>query len=361
MAYYHSRYGAPRKKKKNKFKKFLYWFLFIVILAAGAAGYYLYTLVFNPNVWTPENKSISIYIPTGTDYEGVKELLYSKGLIIQRKDFEWWAEKKNYAARVMPGHYVIQNGLNNDELINLLRSGDQTPVNVTFNNLRNLYQLAGIVSSQIEADSSAIIHLLKSPSFLTNKTVDSANLKGVFLPNTYEFWWNTSAEGFVDRMFEENAKFWNERRLNKTAEVGLTKEEVITLSSIVEKETNKNDEKPVIAGVYLNRLESKWRLQADPTVVYAIGDFTIRRVLNKHKEFDSPYNTYEHLGLPPGPICIPSISSIDAVLNPTSSDYMFFCARDDLSGYHAFAKTNAEHRKNARKYQKALDEMGVYR
>ena len=162
-------------------------------------------------------------------------------------------------------------------------------------------------------------------------------------------------------MFAENNKFWNSSRLAKAAEIGLTKEEVVTLASIVEKETNKNDEKPMIAGVYLNRLESQWRLQADPTVVYAIGDFSIRRVLNKHKKFDSPYNTYEHLGLPPGPICIPSISSIDAVLNSTSSDYMFFCARDDLSSYHAFAKTNAEHRKNAKKYQKALDEMGIYR
>lgn len=361
MAYYHSGYGAPRKKKKNKFKKFIFGFLLIVILAASGAGYYIYTLVFNPNVWTPEEKEISIYIPTGSDYSDVKRILYENGSIIHRKDFEWWAEKKNYPARIMPGHYVIKSGLNNDELINLLRSGNQVPMNVTFNNMRNLYQLAGRVGQQIEEDSTAIINYLKNPAFIASRELDSANLKGIFIPNTYEFWWNTTAEGFVERMFAENAKFWNDSRLGKAVEVGLTKEEVITLASIVEKETNKNDEKPMIAGVYINRLKSQWRLQADPTVVYAIGDFEIRRVLNKHKEFDSPYNTYEHLGLPPGPICIPSISSIDAVLNYTSSDYMFFCARDDLSGYHAFAKTNAEHRKNARKYQKALNEMGIYR
>ncbi len=341
--------------------RFLIWLLFIIILALSAGGYYLYKLVFNPNVWTPEGKEISIYIPTGSDFEDVKLILYSNGLIIHRQNFEWWAEKKNYPSRILPGRYVIKNGLNNNELINLLRSGSQTPVNVVFNNDRNIYQLAGKVGLQIEADSSSISGLLKSPTFLNDKSVDSANLKGIFIPNTYEFWWNTSAEDFVDRMFEENKKFWNTGRLEKAAGMRMTKEEVITLASIVEKETNKNDEKPMIAGVYVNRLVSKWRLQADPTVVYAIGDFNIRRVLNKHKDFESPYNTYKHLGLPPGPICIPSISSIDAVLNYDKTANMFFCARDDLSGYHAFAVTNAEHRKNARRYQKALDERGIYK
>ena len=361
MTYYHSRYGSPRKKKKSGFKKFLFLFLFFVVLAAAGAGYYLYTLVFNPNVWTPGGKEVSVFIPTGSTYEDIKSILYSNGLVVHRKNFEWWADKKNYPSTVKPGHYVFSNGLNNDELINLLRSGNQVPIKVTFNNLRNLYQLAGKVGRQIEPDSTAIINLLKSQAILTNNNIDSANLKGLFLPNTYEFWWNTSAQGFVDRMFEENDKFWNKNRKAKASEVGLTTEEIVTLASIVEKETNKNDEKPMLAGIYINRLRSQWRLQADPTVVYAIGDFNIRRVLNKHKKFDSPYNTYEHLGLPPGPICIPSISSIDAVLNYTSSDYMFFCAKDDLSGYHAFAKTNAGHRKNAKAYQKALDEMGIYR
>ena len=361
MVYYHSKYGSIRKKKKSGFKKFLLWFFLILILVACGAGYYIYQLVFNPNVWTPENKEISIFIPSGSDYEDVKSILYSNGLIIHRNNFEWWADKKNFPESVKPGHYIIKNGLNNDELINLLRSGNQIPVKVTFNNMRNLNQLAAKVGKQIETDSTSIINYLKNPDFPLSRNIDSANLKGIFLPNTYEFWWNTSAEGFVTRMFEENNKFWNSSRLAKAEEIDLTKEEIVTLASIVEKETNKNDEKPMMAGVYINRLRSQWRLQADPTVVYAIGDFNIKRVLNKHKKFDSPYNTYEHLGLPPGPICIPSISSIDAVLNYEPSEYMFFCARDDLSGYHAFATTNAEHRKNAKKYQKALDEMGIYR
>ncbi|MEJ2594686.1 MAG: endolytic transglycosylase MltG [bacterium] len=360
MAYYHSKYSRPRNKKKSRVKRFFIWFFIIVLLLLGGAGYYVYRVVFDPNVWTPEGKSVSIYIPTGSQFEDVREILYSNGLIIHRKNFEWWAQQKKYTGKIKPGHYVIEHGLSNEELINMLRSGKQTPVRVTFNNIRNLYQLSGKVSKQIEADSISIIDYLKSPELLVRKNIDSANLKGVFLPNTYEFWWNTTSEEFVERMFEENEKFWNTGRLEKVTLIGLTKEEVVTLASIVEKETNKNDEKPAIAGVYLNRLRSKWRLQADPTVVYAIGDFSIRRVLNKHKKYDSPYNTYENMGLPPGPICIPSIASIDAVLNYEKHDFMYFCARADLSGYHAFAETNAQHRRNARAYQKALDERGIF-
>ena len=251
--------------------------------------------------------------------------------------------------------------MNNNELINLLRSGNQTPVKVIFNNVREIDQLAGKIGSQIEADSAAISETIYSAAFREQTGLDSAKIKSIFLPNTYEFYWNTSADEYVDRMLEENDKFWNDTRKSKAAVIDLSRDEVVTLASIVEKETNKNDEKPALAGVYLNRIQHGWRLQADPTVVYAIGDFNIKRVLNVHKQIDSPYNTYLHLGLPPGPICIPSISSIDAVLNYDNNDYFFFCAKDDLSGYHVFAKTNAQHRKNARKYQEALDEMRIYK
>jgi UPF0755 protein len=361
MAYYHSKYAPPRKKRRNKFRKFLFWFLFIVIVAAAGAGYYVYTIIFNPNVWTPEEKPVSIYIPTGSDFEDVKTILYENGLIIQRKNFEWWAEQKKYANRVMPGHYIINYGISNEQLINLLRSGDQTPVNVTFNNLRNVYQLAGVVGNQIEADSLSLVETIRAASLMQTSGLDSANIKTLFIPNTYEFYWNTSAEGFVKKMVDEHTSFWNDSRKRKAEHLEMTPAEVVTLASIVEKETNKNDEKEAIAGVYINRINSGWRLQADPTVVYAIGDFDIRRVLNKHKKFESPYNTYLHLGLPPGPICIPSIASVDAVLNYEDHNFMFFCARDDLSGYHVFAKTNAEHRRNARRYQEALDEMRIYK
>ena len=256
---------------------------------------------------------------------------------------------------------VITFGLNNDELINLLRSGDQTPVDVTFNNMRNIYQLAGVVSKQIEADSLSLVQTIQAASLMQTTGLDSANIKTLFIPNTYEFYWNTSADGFVKKMVDEHESFWNDSRKKKAEYLEMTPAEVVTLASIVEKETNKNDEKQAIAGVYINRINSGWRLQADPTVVYAIGDFNIRRVLNKQKNFESPYNTYMHLGLPPGPICIPSIVSVDAVLNYEDHNFMFFCARDDLSGYHVFAKTNAEHRRNAKRYQEALDERRIYK
>jgi len=361
MTYYHSGYGTPRKKRKNRFRKFLLWFFLLIILGLAVAAYYIYHIVFTPNVWTPEGKEISVYIPTGSDFEDVKVILYSKGLVIHRKNFEWLSQKKRYPSRVVAGRYILKPGMSNNELIDLLRSGNQVPVHVIFNNVRNIYQLAGIVGRQIEADSASIANVLSDTNYLRRIGYTPKSIPTAFIPNTYDFYWNTDAKTFVERMLKEHDKFWTDERKAKAAKLKLSPEEVVILASIVEKETNKNDEKPAIAGVYINRMKYGWRLQADPTVVYAIGDFNIRRVLNVHKEYDSPYNTYKHLGLPPGPICIPSIASVDAVLNYQKNDYFFFCAKDDLSGYHTFAKTNAQHRKNAKKYQEALNKMKIYK
>lgn len=361
MEYYHSRYGStPRKKKKSRIFRFFILLFIIVILLMAGAGYYLYNLVFNPNVWTPEGKDIAIYVPTGSDYDDLKLILYKKGLVVHRKDFEWWAEQKKLPDKVHPGKYMIKNNMNNNVLVDLLRSGDQTPVKVVFNNLRNIYQLAGTVSRQIEADSASIASLLNDTTLLKSYGLTKETVSTLFIPNTYEFYWNTSAKDFINRMHEEYNNFWNSYRTSRAEAIGLTKSEVVTLASIVEKETNKNDEKAAIAGVYMNRLKYGWRLQADPTVVYATGDFGIRRVLNVHKKVDSPYNTYRHLGLPPGPICISSIASIDAVLNYNDDGYFYFCAKDDLSGYHVFAKTGIQHNRNAKKYREALDKLKIY-
>jgi len=361
MEYYHSKYSSlPRKKKKGKiFRFFILFFMLIVLLMAGA-GYYVYHLVFSPNVWTPNGKDVTVYIPTGSDYNDLKLVLYKKGLIIHRQNFEWWAKQKKLPLRVHPGKYLIKNKMNNNQLIDLLRSGNQTPVKVVFNNLRNIYQLAATVGQQIEADSASIVDLLSDTTLLKSYGLNPETASTLFIPNTYEFYWNTTAKEFINRMHDEYQKFWNSYRSSRAAAIGLTKAEVVTLASIVEKETNKNDEKPAIAGVYMNRLKYGWRLQADPTVVYAMGDFSIRRVLNIHKKVDSPYNTYRHLGLPPGPICIPSIASIDAVLNYEDNGYFYFCAKDDLSGYHVFARTGAQHERNAKKYQEALDNLKIY-
>ncbi len=359
MAYYHSRYARVNPKKSSKFKKFVLLTLLVLILVASAAGYFLYRIITDPNTWTPDGKPVSVYVPTGSDYQDLKKILYKNGLIIHRKNFEWLAEKKQLDTHVKPGRYIIKNGMSNLDLVNMLRAGEQVPVKVIFNNVRDIYQLAGKVGKQIEADSADIVKLLTDSAYLAKMGVKPIYASTLFIPNTYEFWWNTDADGFIKRMYKEYNKFWTPERRKKAEEMGMTREEVITLASIVEKETNKDDEKPKIAGVYVNRLKKGWRLQADPTLVYAWGDYSIKRVLNKHKLIDSPYNTYQHLGLPPGPICIPSIASIDAVLNYDKTNYLFFCAKDDFSGYHVFAKTNRQHQKNAKKYQKALDQLKV--
>ncbi len=360
MSFYHSHYGVSRKKKKP-YGKILIWVIIVIILVGTSGGYLFYRMIYKPNVWTSDGKNVSIYIPTGSDFDDVKMLLFEKGLIVHRNNFNWWAEKKKYPDLIKPGHYVLKNGMTNDDLIKLLRSGDQEPVKVIFNNIRDINQLAGRISKQIEADSVSIISELTDVEALNTMGLSPENISIIFIPDTYEFYWNTSAKGFVQRMYEEYLGFWNTSRIDQAEKLGMTVPEVVILASIVEKETNKRDEKPLIAGVYINRLDKGWRLQADPTLIYALNDYNIKRVLNIHKELDSPYNTYKHGGLPPGPICIPSISSIDAVLNNQNDGYLFFCAKDDLSGYHAFARTNTQHNRNARKYQKALDAMRIYK
>jgi len=360
MAYYHSKYSIDKKSKKSYWKLSVTIIIFILIVAA-AGGYLLYQIIYKPNIWTPDKKNVSIYIPSGSTFENVKQLLFEKGLIIHRNNFIWWAEKKKYPDLIKPGHYVLKDGMTNDKLIKLLRSGDQIPVKVIFNNIRDIYQLAGIISQQIEADSISLITEFTNQEVINSMGLSLETISTIFIPDTYEFYWNTSAVGLVKRMYEEYLNFWNANRIYKAEKLGMSIPEVVTLASIVEKESNKSNEKPMIAGVYINRLDKGWRLQADPTLIFALGDYSIKRVLNVHKDFDSPYNTYKYRGLPPGPICIPSISSIDAVLNNQNDGYLYFCAKDDLSGYHVFAKTNVQHNSNARKYQKALDNMKIYK
>ena len=249
--------------------------------------------------------------------------------------------------------------MSNNQLVNMLRGGLQSPVKVTFNNIRDVDMLAGRIADQIEADSTSISNLLHNQQYINQLGFDSATIPALFLPDTYEFYWTTDAEGFVSRMFQEYNKFWNDERKQQAAAKNLTPIQVSTLASIVNKETNMSDEMPRVAGVYLNRLKNNWLLQADPTLVFAWKDFSIRRVLDSHKEIESPYNTYKYIGLPPGPICIPSLAAIKAVLNAEEHHYFYFCAREDFSGYHNFAKTLAEHNRNAAKYQQALNQKGI--
>jgi UPF0755 protein len=348
-----------KKKNGNRTSITVLIVLGILLIFAMAFGYWLYRSVMSPNVQTAGGKDVELFIPTGSDYNQVKTILADAQFIINEKSFNWVANKKELPDNIHPGRYIVKDGMSNNQLVNMLRGGLQSPVKVTFNNIRNVDMLAGRIASQIEADSTSISNLLHNQEYINQLGFNSHTIPALFLPDTYEFYWNTDAEGFVVRMFQEYNKFWNEERKQQAQSKGMTPVQVSTLASIVNKETNMTDEMPRVAGVYLNRLKNNWLLQADPTLIFAWNDYSIKRVLDRHKEIESPYNTYKYLGLPPGPICIPSIDAIKAVLNAEDHHYFFFCARDDFSGYHSFAKTLSEHNYNAAKYQQALNQRGI--
>lgn len=338
-----------RRRRKS------YGLLMIIIVVIGIVAVFFarnYLYISKPIIKTADGKDVSLYIPTNADYQYVKNELISLNVLKSKNAFDWLAKRSNYDENVHPGRYILTDGMTNQQLINMLRMGYQTPVKVVFNNMRTVEQLAGRISDQIEADSISIINEINN-----NPDVDATT----FIPNTYEFYWNTDADDFVDKMVVEHKRFWNETRMQKAKDIRLTPRQVSILASIVDKETTKTSEMPRIAGVYLNRINKRWPLQADPTLVFALGDYNIRRVLDVHKNIDSPYNTYKFAGLPPGPICIPSIAAIDAVLNAEKHNYYYFCAKDDLSGYHVFAKNITEHNRNAEKYRKALNKNKIYK
>ena len=355
--YYASR--MKREKNRSRRKQIIISLLFILILGTGITAYLTYRMIYKPNVWLNGEPSVAINIKTGSTWEEVKEILYKNGTIVHRPSFERLAQIMKYPDHIKPGHYLIKEGMSNREIITKLRARQQDPVKLIFNNIRIKEELAGHIAEQIEADSVSLLKLLNDKEYLKKLGFTPDNIMSMFIPNTYEVYWDISPEKFMERMNKEYKAFWNEKRRARLAEIRLTELQAITLASIVEKETNQNDEKPDVAGVYMNRLRDGWLLQADPTLVYALGDFSIKRVLNVYKTINSPYNTYMYLGLPPGPICLPSISSIDAVLNYRQHNYMYFCAREDFSGYHNFAVTLDQHLLNAAKYQQALDKQGI--
>lgn len=335
----------------------------LILIGAFVAGvlfiYPYYESTFAPNVSVPEGQTGEFFIPTGASYDQIANLLVEQNIIKDPKGFDWVAQRMNYPNHVYPGRYVIQDGWNNRELLTLLRSGKQSPIKYTFVKFRTVEDFAEDVSNKFEMSKSQLLGYLNDPSFLDDFGLNRQTAMGIFIPNTYEMYWNTSPEDFVKRMYKEYKAFWNESRNAKAKKLRLTRLEVMTLASIVEEETNQNDEKPRVAGVYLNRIRKRMPLQADPTVKFAVGDFSLKRILNKHLEVDSPYNTYKYPGIPPGPICTPSIPSIDGVLNEEKHKYLYFCARTDNSGYHQFSKTLAEHNQYAREYHKWLNEIGI--
>jgi len=347
----------PEKKKLKAFKPIL-MILLIFIAAAIWIGYGKYNYIFEPNVKNNSTAHI-LEVPTGTDYIGLKKILFDDEIINDSTSFNWVANFMKYK-KVRPGRFEIKPGWNNRRLINFLKAGKQSTVKIVVNNERTVDEIAGKISKVLEPDSLEIISIFNDTAFLKRNGYTKETFISLFIPNTYDFYWNTKPKDFVERMVKEHDKFWAAKeRKNKTVDLKMTPEEIYTLASIVEKETNQNHEKPTIAGVYLNRLEKGMLLQADPTVVFANMDFTIRRVLNKHLTKDSPFNTYLYAGLPPGPISTASIASIDAVLNHEDHNYIYFCAKPNNSGSHAFAKTLAGHNRNANKFRMWLSKRGI--
>lgn len=342
-------------------KRKLYRYLF---LGSGVVALVLiiliYRIIFSADVVPIKGKSV-IYIPTGSTYHDVSDSIKVHFTIKNWKILDWIAMKKSYPHLIKPGKYVIDKSLSYSALINILRSGQQTPVNVTFNNIRSVNELAGKIGGQIEADSLQIISFLNDKENYRNEGFTRENVISVFIPNTYQLFWNTSAGELYSRMLKEYRKFWNEERLAKAHEKNLTQTEVAILASIIDDEVSKTDEKPRIAGVYLNRLKRGIPLQACPTIKFALNDFTITRVLYKYLQVNSPYNTYKHNGFPPGPIGCPTIEGLDAVLNAEKHEYLFFAAKPDFSGYHNFSRTIAEHNRYASLYQKELDKRKIFK
>ncbi|NCC72368.1 MAG: endolytic transglycosylase MltG [Sphingobacteriia bacterium] len=347
-------------KTKKSFARTVALISLILILALGIAGFAVYKTIFGNNTTLEKEQAGYLYLKTGSSYTDLLVSVQNSGLLKNFRTFKLVADRKNLGKHVHAGLYEILSGMSNNDIVNLLRSGKQKPVNVIFNNITFPVQLAGVVSRQIEADSVSLIRLFHNETFLKKYGLTPATAPAMFIPNTYEFYWNTRAEEFFSRMHTEYKKFWTTKRKLQAELLNLNPLEISIIASIVEKETSQNDEKARIAGVYLNRLKRGWKLQADPTTVYAIyletGSMP-RRVLRNHTQLESPYNTYFFKGLPPGPICMPSVASIDAVLNSEKHNYMFFVASPDGSGYHRFSASYSQHLIYAREYQKALNKL----
>lgn len=342
-------------------KKILVTIALLGLVVAAIFAYFVYNTMFTPNT-AFNNDSAYIYIKSTHTYKDVREQL--EPLLLNIDAFDALAEQKKYPSNMRAGKFVIKKGMNNNDIINSIRI-KSLPVKVSFNNQETLEKLAGRISKQIEADSLSLLKAMKDKAFLNKNDFNDATSLGMYLPNSYEFFWNTSAQGFRDRMLTEYNRFWNDNRKAKAKAIGLSRDQVIALASIVYEESKQASEQPRIAGVYMNRLRIGMPLQADPTLKFAAYQLpkykntVIKRVLNVHKAIESPYNTYKNRGLPPGLIAMPDISAIDAVLNYEKHKYIFFAADAKRFGFHKFAKTLSQHNINAIEYQRYLSSQGI--
>lgn len=342
-----------------KSKRNISLILILLIIAIAAGGYFYIRNIISTSF--DIDKTVYIYIDRNKDYQSILTQLDTTAHIQNIEHFKELAKFMKYPENIKTGRYKITSTTDIKDLIKDLEAGHQTPAKLKFNNLRLKEDLAGRLSSQLMLTKEEVLEVLNDSAVCAKYGFDTNTIVAMFIPNTYEIYWDTSIDGLLDRMNNEYKKFWNADRLNKAKALNLSPVEVSTLASIVEEECFFTDEYPIVAGLYLNRLKNEQLLQADPTVKFAVGDFTLKRILFKHLEIDSPYNTYIYKGLPPGPIRIPSIKGIDAVLNPAKHDFLYMCAKEDFSGRHNFAHTHAEHERNANLYRNALNKRGIYK
>lgn len=352
--------GKKNTKSKKSIKyTILYTILAILLVGLSIGIDQVYRMCYK-NICTKSGESTYLYVYTRMSLDELMAYMKTDYAIESPYNFRLHAKLLHFT-HVMPGRYKVDAVEADLNFIRRLRNGEQTPVKVTFNNIRTKQQLAKCLSEQLLVDSASIASLLNDANFLKDYGMKPETAVCLFIPNTYEMYWSVSARGLVDKFYSEYKRFWNQERLEKAEKAGLTPVEVAILASIVEEETNKASERPIVAGLYINRLRKGMLLQADPTVKFAVGDFGIRRVLNKHLQIDSPYNTYKYKGLPPGPIRIPTAAAMDAVLNYTKHKYIYMCAKETFNGEHNFATTLAEHNRNAARYQKALNQRRIMR
>lgn len=329
----------------------------LTIIAATSLATIAYMQFFRSNAVRTEGE---IFIGRNAALNTLYDSLQNNGGYLKSMNrFTTAAELLGLDHSVRTGHYDLKKGMNYVQIVRMFQRGLQTPVRITFNNTRTLPDLAGRIGKQLEADSLSLLRYFTADTIPPHYGFTPETFISMFIPNTYEIYWTVEPAGFTDRMKKEYDRFWNDDRMSKLEALGLNRTEAITLASIVYEETKMNDEMPTVAGVYINRLRKGMKLQADPTVKFALGDPAIKRILYRHLEIESPYNTYLHAGLPPGPICMPSVSAIDAVLNYQKHNYLYFCAKPDFSGYHNFAVTHAEHNRNSQAWSAALNKAGI--
>lgn len=344
-------------------KKIVMTIVLLGLVAMAGFAYYVYTNIFTPNT-AFNNEEAHVYIATGASFADVQQEL--SPLLSDMKTFVTVANRKGYSSNIKPGHFVIKKGSNNNEIINSIRTGN-IPIKIKFNNQERLENLAGHMAKQMEADSIAFLAAMKNLDFIKKSGFTEDTALGMYIPNTYEVYWNSSPKAFCEKMLKEYNAFWNTTRNAKAKALNMTRDEVMALASIVQKETAMVEERPIVAGLYVNRLKRGMPLQADPTVIYAKkkseNDFNqvIKRVLFKDLENMSPYNTYQHAGVPPGPITMPDVSAIDGVLNYQKHGYLYMVANVENFGYHKFAKTLSEHNRNRLAYVNWINKQGVNR